>query len=300
MKSIPILAALCIVLAGTGAFAQGVNTAYGTLIRMPSFHSKFVDPRNVDIWLPEKYDEGRGTYSVIYMQDGQNLFMNEFSTWNKTWKVDSTLTELMNDGRIRDCIVVGIWNTPKRSDEYFPEKAFNMMPDSTQKKIVKEFGGAPFSDRYLRFIIEELKPYIDVHYRVLTDRQHTFVMGSSKGGLISLYAALEYPAVFAGAGCVSTHWPGVLTFTDPAIPKGFAAYVKNHLPADQSLKLYFDYGTKTLDSAYDPLQQSVNRVLRDENYPLNMWVSQKFEGASHEENSWAARFEVPAKFLLGK
>ena len=298
MKTILILAALCLLFAG--ARGQGVNTAYGTLIRIPSFHSKFVPPRNVDIWLPEKYNEGNGAYSVLYMQDGQNLFMNEFSTWNKTWKVDSTLTELMAESRIQDCIVVGIWNTANRSAEYVPQKAFNMMPDSTQKKLVKEFGAAPVSDNYLRFIIEELKPYIDVHYRVLTDRAHTVIMGSSKGGLISLYAALEYPEVFSGAGCVSTHWPGALTFTDPEIPKAFTAYVKAHLPADQQLKLYFDYGTQTLDSSYDPLQQQVNRVLRDANYPLNMWVSQKFEGASHEENSWAKRFDVPVKFLLGK
>lgn len=68
-------------------------------------------------------------------------------------------------------------------------------------------GGLPISDHYLEFLVAELKPFIDSQYRTLPGQPHTFIMGSSMGGLISLYATLEYPHIFAGAGCLSTHWP---------------------------------------------------------------------------------------------
>ncbi|MFX8129754.1 alpha/beta hydrolase-fold protein, partial [Acinetobacter baumannii] len=70
--------------------------------------------------------------------------------------------------------------------------------------------GLLFGDAYLRFLTDELKPRIDHDYRTLSDRDHTVVVGSSMGGLISCYALAERPDVFGRAGCVSTHWP--LTF----------------------------------------------------------------------------------------
>ena len=93
------------------------------------------------------------------------------------------------------------------------------------------------SDHYLRFIVEELKPYVDAHYRTLPDQHNTFIMGSSMGGLISLYAMCEYPHVFGGAGCVSTHFP---------IGRGIALkYMQDNLPDPKTHKFYFDYGTRT-------------------------------------------------------
>ena len=282
------------------AGAQAVNTDYGMLVRIPAFHSKYVKPRNVDIWLPKGYDESAEKYTVLYMHDGQNLFFRKESTWDKTWRVDSTFSELMEKGEIVRCIVVGIWNTDKRSSEYTPQKPAATLPDTLKKKMNAENGEMPFSDNYLRFIVEELKPFIDAHYRVFTDRAHTLVMGSSKGGLISMYAALEYPEVFSAAGCVSTHWPGLLKVNEPLIARAFAEYIASRLKEVRNVKFYFDYGTETLDAQYEPDQRAVDSVFAAAGYPAELRTTKKFEGASHEEHSWAQRLSVPAMFLLGK
>jgi predicted alpha/beta superfamily hydrolase len=96
----------------------------------------------------------------------------------------------------------------QRRLDYMPQKP--LMPERARpllEQFVRERGGRPESDAYLRFMVEELKPFVDAAYRTRPDRAHTVVMGSCLGGLISLYALTEYPAVFGGAGCVSTHWP---------------------------------------------------------------------------------------------
>ncbi len=103
--------------------------------------------------------------------------------------------------------MAGVWNSPIRWREYMPQKPYEA--PALQKHhplILERAGGPPLSDAYLQFLVEELKPFIDKRYRTLPDQQNTFVMGSSMGGLISLYAISEYPQVFGGAGCVSTHW----------------------------------------------------------------------------------------------
>jgi enterochelin esterase-like enzyme len=114
----------------------------------------------------------------------------------------------MEEGKVRDFIVVGVPNSvEERHAEYFPQKPFEMMTDEQQESFYamgrgdgSVFASEVRSDRYLRFLVEELKPYIDENFAVLTDRDNTFVMGSSMGGLISIYALARYPDTFGGAG----------------------------------------------------------------------------------------------------
>ena len=148
------------------------------------------------------------------------------------------------------------------------------------------------SDRYLKFLVEEVKPFIDRTYRTQPDAAHTFVMGSSMGGLISGYALVEYPQVFGGAGCVSTHWPS----DDGSAIEYFA----KHLPAPGKHRIYFDYGTATLDASYEPYQQRMDQAMRAAGYTEGRdWVTKKFPGAEHSEKSWRERVEIPLTFLLG-
>src|SRR5580698_5833698 len=109
----------------TFAIAQPIpKVACGSIKRLENFSSKYVIPRNVDIWLPENYNPAK-KYNVLYMHDGQALY-DSTTMWNKSeWKVDETLCKLLANNQIKDCIVVGIWNTVnKRFQEYFPQKAF--------------------------------------------------------------------------------------------------------------------------------------------------------------------------------
>src|ERR1039458_459727 len=172
----------------------------GPLVPYKSFQSKFVDSREVDVWLPPGYNQNSSAkYPVLYMHDGQNLFDPHLSYTGVPWGVDKAIARLSSEGKIRAAIVVGIWNTPKRFGEYMPQKAVSVtntaqlpgIPIPTHDEIV--------SDNYLKFIVEELKPFIDAHYRTLPGRADTFIMGSSMGGLISAYAVAEYPKVFGGA-----------------------------------------------------------------------------------------------------
>ena len=144
----------------------------------------------------------------------------------------------------------------------------------------------------MKFLVEELKPFIDGQYNTLPDPANTFVMGSSMGGLISLYAISEYPHVFGGAGCISTHWPiGDMSLVDE---------MAHRLPDPASHRLYFDFGTETLDRPYEPFQRQMDDHLRQARYIEGQnWVTRKFEGAEHSERSWRKRVEIPLSFLLG-
>ncbi|MHB8207484.1 alpha/beta hydrolase [Mucilaginibacter sp.] len=277
----------------------------GSIDRISNFPSKYVMPRNVDVWLPNGYSPAK-KYAVLYMHDGQMLF-DSTTTWNhRAWNVDKTMCHLIAEGKIKNCIVIGIWNTTLRHPEYFPQKAFYSLPKADQEKILAIgmdkgaplLGKGPLSDNYLKFIVRELKPYIDSHYSTLKDQQNTFIAGSSMGGLISMYAICEYPKVFGGAACLSTHWPGTFTTDDNPIPGAFLQYLKSHLPSPKNHKIYFDYGSKTLDAMYKPYQEQADTIMKNAGYDKNNWLTREFPGDDHSESSWSRRLPIPILFLL--
>lgn len=263
--------------------------------------SAYVDARRVDVWLPPGYrDDGTERYAVIYMHDGQNLFQPGMAFGGEEWGIDETLSRLIAEKTVSGVIVVGIWNTPKRRLEYQPATFWQYLAeDSLKRKLEAEHGGTPLADGYLKFIVTELKPLIDQRYRTLPDRDHTFLMGSSMGGLISIYALAEYPEVFGGAACLSTHWPVSISFSDLRIGQAMCRYLEEALPTPGVHKIYFDYGTETLDARYEPFQQQVDAVMHRRGYtPEKNWITRKFEGAPHNEKAWRERAEIPLKFLL--
>lgn len=290
--------------------AQTVHVAHGSIQRLVSFHSSFVNDRNIDVWLPENYTTEK-KYAVLYMHDGQMLF-DSTSTWNKReWGVDEHLQNLINSKQIKDVIVVGIWNDDQnknRHPEYFPQKPFENLTNEEKLYVensLREKGRitnsfSPFSDRYLKFIVEELKTYIDQTFTTLPDKNNTFIMGSSMGGLISMYALCEYPEVFGAAACLSTHWPGIFTLKDNPIPKSFEKYIKENLHLENQSRIYFDFGTATLDKMYPPLQAEIDAILTKKGFDNNNWQTRRFEGAKHSEVDWNARLDIPLLFLLRK
>lgn len=271
----------------------------GILLHYADFGSKYVDARNVDVWIPSDYTADK-KYAVLYMHDGQLLF-DSTATWNhQEWQVDETMTRLMAENKIRNCIVVGIWNNgKKRRGEYMPQKPFNTLKQDLQDSLLaKDYAGAVLSDNYLKFIVEELKPFIDSSFSTLTDRQNTFIAGSSMGALISLYAVCEYPEVFGGAACLSTHWPGNLTYLHSEIPQAINTYLQNNLPDPANHKLYFDYGTVTLDSLYAPSQAIVDITVKQKGFTEQNWITKEFAGENHSEQAWSKRLYIPLEFLL--
>jgi enterochelin esterase-like enzyme len=273
----------------------------GTIKRVDAFASNYVPARTIAVWLPEDYDSTQ-KYPVLYMHDGQNLFDSTVNWNHEEWKVDETITRLIKEKKIRPCMVVGIWNMgDTRWNEYFPQKAVKYFPAADMNTFTATYLKKPLqADDYLKFIVRELKPFIDKSFPTLTDRDNTFIAGSSMGGLISLYAMCEYPKVFGGAACVSTHWIGGWPPPVAYIPNGFYQYLKDELPSPKTHKIYFDYGTETLDQYYKPYQLEVDKIMTEKGYTSDNWITKEFVGEKHSEASWKKRFYIPVEFLLGK
>ena len=284
-----------------------VHVSAGSIVDLGILQSKYADPRRVVVWLPSGYGATGQKYAVLYMHDGQNLFDTATAGYGMEWQIDETLDRLIREKAVRPTIVVGIWNTPKRLQEYVPSKAFNGLPPDYRQKVRALYGGDPLSDNYLKFIVRELKPMIDRRFNVKTDRANTVMMGSSMGALISLYAIDEYPDLFGAAGMMSTHWPLVIAPDNKPISDAeyetvsstFARYLSGALPDPATHKLYFDHGSETLDAVYARYQARVDAVVAKHGY--RQWsndLSLSFPGEKHNEISWASRVAVPLQFLL--
>jgi len=238
-------------------------------IRSPQFRNR----RGVDIYLPDSYGEGRRRYPAVYMQDGQNLSDPSIAFGGNTWRLEDGLKWLAQRGV--EPIVIGIHNTEGRLSEYSP------FPDPRH--------GGGEGDRYVRFLIDTVKPRIDGAYRTKKDRDSTVIAGSSMGGLISLYAFFRRPSPFGRALVMSPSvWFGakeILPFVEKArTTRG---------------RVYLDTGTNegadTLENA-----RAMNRALRRKGYRReSLWYLES-EGAKHSESDWAWRWPQALEFLLSE
>ncbi len=236
--------------------------------------------RDVIVWMPEGYSSKENRekrYPVLYMHDGNNLFDARLSFQGVDWGVDEAVDRLVKAKKMKEIIVVGIYNTEARLDEYAP------MRDEKR-------GGGGLGGDYSRFVAEELKPFIDENFRTLADPSNTAVGGSSLGGLISLYMGLEYPEVFGGMLVISPalYWDNY-SIIPWAMSKGF----------DNSRnRLWMDMG---LLEGRTALRSS--RILDGEirkNYPqFKSYKYREFKDAQHNEAAWRARIHLALAFMFG-
>jgi predicted alpha/beta superfamily hydrolase len=247
----------------------------------------------VDVWCPPDYATSAARYPVIYMHDGKWLFDSALLDGGVDWGMDEAMMRLIEDKHIPGAIIVGIWTSPEqRAREYMPQKPLSTPAGQT---LLEHFrvheGGEPASDRYLSFLVNEVKPFIDRTYRTLPDQAHTSIMGSSMGGLVSLYALIEYPEIFGGVACLSTHWPiGESLLVE---------HMGRALPPAGRHRLYFDFGTAGLDASYEPFQQRMDAFVRAAGYQQGQdWLTLKFEGAEHTEAAWRNRVHLPLGLLV--
>jgi len=266
-----------------------------TIIYVNDFKSAFVDARNVEIWLPSGYPQDDVKYQVLYMHDGQNVFNKETSSYGTSWEIDEKMDSLLTAGAISPTIVVNSWNTgKKRFNEYMPQMPDDAVESAFAKAQLKETTGYDrlYSDDYLKFMTAELKPFVDLNFQTSIKAEDTFLMGASMGGLISMYAMMEYPDVYGGAACMSTHFP------IPVLGEAMMQDIPNRIPDPATHKFYFDYGTKTLDAQYEPHQTRVDKLFEAAGYDLSNYRSIKFEGHEHSEKFWNRRVATPLVFLL--
>ncbi|MEY4627663.1 MAG: hypothetical protein RL003_1635 [Bacteroidota bacterium] len=285
----------------------------GRIDRLHYFPSTFVTARNVDVWLPSDYNPEK-KYGVIYLHDGQNLFDGN-STWNhQEWGIDETMSAFKN----KDYIVVGIWNDGvNRHSNYFPQKVYESLTDKEKAAIMEAkrqnqsdvFHNPINSDDYLKFIVYELRPFINKTYNTYNDAAHTVIGGSSMGGLISMYGICEYPGVFGTAACFSTHWPGIFEMKNNPIPDAMVRYFKKNLPNPINHKFLFTHGTEGLDALYGPTQKRIDQIMTKSGYEIDKylvdgtflpgdWKTQVDQGIGHEESTWQKQFKDNIGFLL--
>jgi len=263
--------------------------------RIDHFKSEYVQSRNIDILLPKQYDKNKNQkFPVLYVNDGQMIFDKRLNENNQSWQLDSIAQQLIKNKEIEPLIIVAIWSTENRWEEYMPEDVIELLDPSN----VKTKYASIQSNNYLKFLTTELKPYIDKNYRTRTDKKSTTIMGSSMGGLISWYALFKYPEVFGNAICISTHWPAVEIEYKHPLPKAIKKYFEEHLPKPGTNKLYFDFGTEGLDQYYQAHQWTIDEILTEKR-----WVSRKdfvtlmFKGHGHDENYWRDRVHFSLLFL---
>jgi len=301
MKYIQVLFVLPLVLMiGCVPSAQKEWSMQDRYVENQFTNAEYLSDRTYRILLPSSYATSRRSYPVLYMMDGQNLFFHSLAYGGYAWRADQVIDSLVAVDQMEEIIVVGIDNAGvNRFSEYMPQKPMNTFPSSFQDSMGRMVSHPLYADSFLQFLVKELKPKIDQQYRTQADASSTFVAGSSMGGLISMYALCEYPDVFGGAICMSTHWPIALDNAQPQLPAAIIDYFEAHLPKDK--RWYFDYGTKGLDQYYEPYQQRVDRILNHSDAVApNSWMSRKFEGHDHNERYWNSRFAIPLKFIFGQ
>ena len=225
--------------------------------------------RKIWLYLPPNYQTSQEDYPVIYMHDGQNLF-DKKTSYAGEWKVDETLNE-MYETTGKGFIVVGIENTGKeRLNEYSPWKH-------------EKYGGGS-GDNYLDMIVSVLKPKIDQNYRTKPEADHTAIMGSSMGGLISYYAALKYPDVFGKVGVFSpSFWfsKSVFDYTE-----------KRAKIAD--VKMFFLLGAKEgMKKEFD----SLSELLLYSGFKKEKFIKKLVPGGEHNEALWSGQFKEVITWL---
>jgi len=264
-----------------------IYTVVGDIRHHEDFPSTALgNTRSVLVYLPPGYEEGEERrYPVLYMHDGQNIFDAATSFIGVEWDVDETLERMIGQGQVEPLIVVGIYNTSEREFEYTP----------TQDAGSGKGGGA---SRYADFIVNELKPYIDATYRTMPEREHTGIMGSSLGGIASLYIAWTHPDVFSRVGAMSTaYWwsnAQILTMLEGVDPP-------------PGVRVWLDMGTgedksdRNKDDVPDIIEQHrrARNILMEKGLVIPRQLRYiEDEGAVHNERAWAARFPQAVEFLF--
>jgi predicted alpha/beta superfamily hydrolase len=239
--------------------------------------------RTVRIYTPDGYDaHGAHRYPVLYMHDGQNVFAHPESHVFDTWCANHTLEHLMGEGRLEPWLIVAVDSGAGRMQEYSP---WDDAPSGAKAR----------GEAYARFLVEHLKPWVDRTYRTRPGSEWTAVMGSSLGGLISLYLGWKHPEVFGRIGALSptVMWSGGKLFSQ----------WKAH--SRQWSRIYLDAGVhEFIDPGGVPL--NYGEATRDFYFHLKGLGYSDHElflvlepGGQHHERDWQRRLPLAMRWLLG-
>ena len=249
----------------------------GQLRKHENFRSRFLrNQRDLIVYTPPGYDDQPGRrFPVLYLQDGQNLFDGATSFIpGQDWHVGQTADACIQSGAVAPLIIVGMYNTKARIREYTPTH-------------VPKLGGGR-ADRYAKFLIEEVKPFIEREYRTLSGSQHTGIGGSSLGGLVSLYLGLKHSRIFGKIAALS---PSVW-WNQHVIHRFAKAATVEPRP-----RIWLDIGTREGSRIVQEVEK-FRDVLLEKGWQLERDLHyERVEGAEHNEIAWAQRVRPFLQFL---
>jgi predicted alpha/beta superfamily hydrolase len=228
--------------------------------------------RRIWVYLPPDYAQSNRHYPVLYIQDGQNVF-DTGTSFAGEWYVDETLDKLYSESG-KTAIIVAIDNGGTlRMSEYSPWKNARM--------------GGGEGKAYLKFMVETLKPYIDQHFRTEKGPESTGIMGSSMGGLIALYGALEYPQVFGKAGVFSPS----LWFSNQVF-----SFAEKMAPKAHNLKIYLLAGKQEPEMMGLSLLKMSDLLHRKGFSDQRLFTN--FTEGKHNEAFWGSAFPAAFNWLF--
>jgi predicted alpha/beta superfamily hydrolase len=218
--------------------------------------------RDLIVWLPPSYfTNRRKRYPVLYVHDGQNMIDPATSFVGVPWAIDEIATKLIRQGRIKEFIAVGIYNTPDRWSEY---------------------GGGPRGKNYAEFVCKQVKPLIDETYRTRPDAANSANLGASMGGLIAFLIPWWHPEVISGGGCFSS----AFLWNKNTIIKEVDAYDG----PKKKIKIYLDCGTQNVDESLLPGYRDMVSVLKRKGYSKGIDLEYFFDPkGDHTEKDWSRR-----------
>lgn len=249
----------------------------GQLRKHEQFRSRFLrNQRDLIVYTPPGYHlHSARRFPVLYLHDGQNLFDGATSFIpGQDWHVGPTADHCIHSGDVEPLIIVGMYNTRARIREYTPTH-------------VPRLGGGR-ADRYAKFLIEEVKPFVDREYRTLSGSQHTGIGGSSLGGLVSLYLGLKHSAIFGRIAALS---PSV--WWNQLVIHRFA----ESMNVEPRPRIWLDIGTREGPRIVQDVER-FRDVLLQKGWKLNEDLHfERVQGAEHNEAAWAQRVGPFLRFL---
>ncbi len=247
------------------------------------YSAAFGNYRSLAVLLPAEYfTQTSKRFPVLYALDGNNLFDKATSAYGAEWGMDETLNTLFARQELPPFIVVGVYNTAKRADEYLSCK--------------DPLSRGPMGEEYARFLGGEVKPMIDKLYRTLPDRKNTALMGSSFGGSFTLFTAKHFGATFSRFLAMSP----ALWWSNRCILNLFQApfsQTPDRLWMDMGDREGFDDGAVKFRNGVQELKMAEQLMLQNRiisSRDLSAFVA---KGGIHHESSWGARLGQALKFL---
>ena len=256
--------------AGNPSTASSNVQIMSTAFYMPQLNRS----RKIWIYLPPDYQTSTKTYPVLYMQDGQNLFDN-VTSFSGEWQVDETLNTLFSQGDY-GAIVIGIDNGgSSRIDEYTPWNN-------------PQYGGGE-GDKYMQFVAETLKPYVDANYRTKPAAEYNALIGSSLGALISSYGGVKYSGTFSKIGSFSpAYW---------IVANQFNNYITTSTADLSGMRIYFVAGATESANMASDINTVKNNLQTKGLTAANTLVKLDSYG-QHNENYWKGEFGAAYKWLF--